>query len=104
MPPAAHVLDVGCGNGLFLFILRQHGKLSEGVGLDVSAHETSEGCRALKRLGVDNIQLMAVKGFPDWPTDTFDVVSMIDVMHHVEPRTQRAFFREACARVSKGER
>jgi 2-polyprenyl-3-methyl-5-hydroxy-6-metoxy-1,4-benzoquinol methylase len=37
-----------------------------------------------------------------WPEGDFDVVSMIDVMHHVNPAAQRKVFLEAVDHVAPG--
>jgi 2-polyprenyl-3-methyl-5-hydroxy-6-metoxy-1,4-benzoquinol methylase len=58
----------------------------------------------LDRLDVDSIRLSVAKEFPSWPSETFDVVSIIDVMHHVPPGLQRTFFTEASKRVAPGGR
>ncbi len=100
VPPRARVLDIGAGNGLFLYLLAAHGKLREGVGVDIAAEEISAGDGALAALGVDNIRLIVAKDVLEWPGGTFDAVSMIDVMHHVPPQEQRAFFQRACVSVS----
>jgi cyclopropane fatty-acyl-phospholipid synthase-like methyltransferase len=101
VPPAARVLDIGASNGLFLYMLRAHGKLREGVGIDIAADEIFAGRGALAALGVDNIRLIIARDIPEWPSGTFDAVSMIDVMHHIPPWAQRSFFESACANVSR---
>jgi SAM-dependent methyltransferase len=50
VPNASEVFDIGCGTGLFLYILRAEGKLSKGIGLDIDADRLSKGRGALGRL------------------------------------------------------
>jgi SAM-dependent methyltransferase len=104
VPNASEVFDIGCGTGLFLYILRAEGKLSKGIGVDIDEDRLSKGRGALGRVDATNIDLQCVLDFANWPSDHFDVVSMIDVLHHCPPAIQRTFFEAACDRVRPGGR
>lgn len=91
VPSGSTVLDVGCGGGLFLALLHRSGKLQRGIGFDSSAPAieiancmiTAGGAEAQRALCIEH------RAMEDpWPTELFDVVSLIDVMHHV-PQTAR---------------
>jgi 2-polyprenyl-3-methyl-5-hydroxy-6-metoxy-1,4-benzoquinol methylase len=101
VPQHATILDVGCGSGLFLGLLAKSGRNIRGTGFDVSgdaiavAREMAEGSGGqleFLRLDVDE----------PWPPGTFDVVSIIDVMHHVPPERQREVLKTAAAHVALG--
>jgi cyclopropane fatty-acyl-phospholipid synthase-like methyltransferase len=95
------VLDVGSGNGLFLYMLWRQGKLKEAIGVDIAADRILAGEYALTALGADNVHLIYYQNDSEWPNGVFDVVIMIDVMHHISSALQRSFFEKACASVSR---
>jgi 2-polyprenyl-3-methyl-5-hydroxy-6-metoxy-1,4-benzoquinol methylase len=103
VPPDSEILDVGCGAGLFLGLLAQSGRLRRGLGFDISP------------AAIDAARAMADRSFPreplefrrfrvgePWPEGTFDVVCMIDVLHHIEPAAQRDAIEEALDHVRPG--
>ena len=57
--------------------------------------------RRLKREAAD-LTFLNVTPRNSWPEQKFDVVSLIDVMHHVPPALQEEFLSRALARVKDG--
>ena len=49
-----------------------------------------------------NVQFLHASGPDEWPAGLFDVVCLIDVLHHVPVVIQGAFFLEAASRVKQG--
>ncbi|MBL8757334.1 MAG: class I SAM-dependent methyltransferase [Phycisphaerae bacterium] len=99
VPEGATVLDIGCGGGLFLALLSQiPGRLRLGVGFDAAAGAI-EVARAANppRCRFEHVDVAA-----PWPAEPakFEVVSIIDVMHHVPPAAQPGLIRTAAARVA----
>ena len=105
VPPGSDVLDVGCGGGLFLALLAQSGRLRRGLGFDVS------------QAAIETARAVADRNFPDgviefrgfrigdpWPEGTYDVVCMIDVLHHIDGPAQREAIHEALDHVRPGGR
>jgi len=99
IPSGSHVLDVGCGAGLFLLAGVSSGRIAGGCGVDINQGALASARAALAQLGKAGITFQAASELPKGP---FDVVSMIDVMHHVPPEAQRDFFADAAARVRPG--
>lgn len=96
-------LDIGCGNGLFLGLLASTRDIRAGVGVDISRSALEAAQRMSKAVngsanGADLRFLRALR-IEDWPQGPFDVVSMIDVMHHIPVRDQERAVRAACKRV-----
>jgi 2-polyprenyl-3-methyl-5-hydroxy-6-metoxy-1,4-benzoquinol methylase len=103
VPRGASLLDVGCGAGAFVNLLAHQQLIARGVGVDSSARAIAAAQAAARALtngvGVE-FQLRPVEhGLPD---AMFDVVSMIDVMHHITPGAQRSALEAAAARVKGG--
>ncbi len=106
VPEGASVLDIGCGCGLFLLALAFAGKRIAGVGVDAApdairaatlAARTAEIAKADSALSFESAARMEA-----WPAGQFDVVSLIDVLHHIPAAQQRAFVTAAVARVKPG--
>jgi 2-polyprenyl-3-methyl-5-hydroxy-6-metoxy-1,4-benzoquinol methylase len=89
----SRVLDIGCGNGLWLLLLAELNWIREGIGLDISSHRI----RTAQRLqgNRDHLRFCAVNPDDPGPTDPVDCVTMIDVIHHVPPQRHRAFVQAA---------
>jgi 2-polyprenyl-3-methyl-5-hydroxy-6-metoxy-1,4-benzoquinol methylase len=105
VPNQSRVLDVGCGRGLFLALLAHKGRLAEGVGYDIS-EKSLDAARImharLSKYTTAQLQFVLGEAGGDLPDGTFDVVSMIDVLHHVNPRSQEQAISAAAAKVRPG--
>jgi 2-polyprenyl-3-methyl-5-hydroxy-6-metoxy-1,4-benzoquinol methylase len=99
IPAQSSVLDIGCGNGLLLYLLARAGRLREGIGVDIRRDAIDAGNAALRGFGVDQASLRVAGEPASWPRQAFDAVAMIDVMHHVPPERQRETLAAACAMV-----
>lgn len=103
IPEQGTMLDVGCGAGLFLGLVGTMRPGIRGVGFDAS------------RTAIAAAQGMAAANFPDgrirfqhsaveepWPAGLYDVVSMIDVMHHVAPAEHQTAILNCYDKVAPG--
>jgi len=95
VPAGSRVLDIGCGRGMLLVALALSGAAREGLGVDPStraialARAVANKLRAVRGAS-DGMALCFAVGFAGDAdsNDTFDVVTMVDVMHHL-PRETR---------------
>lgn len=104
-PEGSRVFDVGCGRGLMLLLLAQYERLAQGVGFDIDAGVIAAAKRAQSRLlptVAAHVHFHHCPVGTPWPAGTFDVVSMVDVLHHVPRDAQEFVVREAMARVRPG--
>ena len=104
VPSGSTVLDIGCGGGLFLGLIDAVGRKPRGTGFDVSAPAIRLAQGMAARLDGPERHLQFQRLDPDeqWPAGEFDVVAMIDVIHHVPPSAQQEVIRRACRRVKPG--
>ena len=102
VPRGASVLDVGCGSGLFLGLLRYFNYDVSGFGFDSSGPAIRCAQAMARRHGGGAIRFERIPAGDRWPEGMFDVVSMIDVMHHIPPSHQEGAFRAAYQRVAPG--
>ncbi|HLH44786.1 MAG TPA: methyltransferase domain-containing protein [Bryobacteraceae bacterium] len=106
VPDSGSVFDIGCGCGLLLALALRSGKEIEATGLDISEAALSMAA-SMKQNGLTaeeggRLRLHLSRGLADWPETTFDMVSLIDVMHHVKLDLRRPTLEAAIARVKPG--
>lgn len=101
VPSGASVLDIGCGAGLFLGLLTAAGSEPRGIGFDVSPHGIKLA-QAMSVAGKARLTFQQLDVEAAWPAGEFDVVALIDVLHHVAPNAQEACVRRACTAVKPG--
>jgi len=93
VPPGSRVLDLGCGNGELLALLRDTRRCS-GYGVEIA----DENVLACTRRGVDVIQLNLEEGLAIFGDRSFDIVLQLDTMQHL--RNTERMLRET-ARVGR---
>jgi 2-polyprenyl-3-methyl-5-hydroxy-6-metoxy-1,4-benzoquinol methylase len=103
IPEGSRVLDVGCGAGLLLSLAAARGRQFLGLGFDVSPMAIELAKTMTKRAMV--IRPQAQLSFErldvdaTWPAGLFDVVFLIDVMHHVPPASQHSLVKRVISKV-----
>ncbi len=105
VPVGSRVLDVGCGAGLFLLLLARQGRVDKGYGFDVAAPAIQAAQRAARDSGLADCLDFQVRSIEDGiPSGPWNVVSVVDVIHHVPSPHQRSFVASLCDRVPVGGR
>ena len=104
VPKGASVLDIGCGGGLFLGLVDAAGLKPAGTGFDVSplAIRLAQGMAAKAGKAGARLDFQRLDADEPWPDGQYDVIAMIDVIHHVPPAAQEAVIRRASAKVKPG--
>ncbi len=99
----ARVLDVGCGSGLLLSLMAGLGTKFEGVGFDMSHQGIDLATRMTRRATAvaphTKLAFHRLDIGDAWPSGTFDVVFLVDVLHHVAPKSKETFFRQVLSKV-----
>ena len=93
VPPGSRVLDLGCGNGELLALLRDTRRCS-GYGVEIA----DANVLACTQRGVNVIQLNLEEGLALFEDQSFDVVLQLDTLQHLK-NTER-MLRET-ARVGR---
>jgi len=104
VPQRASILDVGCGSGFFLFCCRVLRSAVFTAGTDVSALAIAraEAVAANTRTDKGGYVFKVCDVPQEWPSGEFNVVCMIDVLHHIAPGQVTDFIQTAAARLSPG--
>ncbi len=105
VPERATVLDMGCGRALFLGLLAGLGRNIRGVGVDMSERAVRAAeitARLVRDKRPGSTLLIQQANHESLPEGSFEIVSIIDVMHHVPAREQRKFLAAAVARLAPG--
>lgn len=105
IPAGASVLDVGCGAGLFLLLLGRQAHIRDGLGFDVSVPAVEAAQRAAETSGLAKTLTFQVRSIEEGiPEGHWNVVTSVDVLHHVPASHQRSFVESLCERVPRGGR
>jgi 2-polyprenyl-3-methyl-5-hydroxy-6-metoxy-1,4-benzoquinol methylase len=94
---------VGCGAGLFILLLVHLGRIRSAVGFDADRTAIATAQQIAAHLpNSELIQFEHRDANDAWPAGYFDVVCLIDVLHHVRPEHQAALFATAIDHVADG--
>jgi ubiquinone/menaquinone biosynthesis C-methylase UbiE len=93
------LLDIGCGTGRFLDLVKQVWPRLPSLGLDLSEPYIRHAKRHLSRWSRINLMVGNAESIPT-PDASFDVVTSIFTFHELPPEVRRTIFGE-CARVLK---
>jgi 2-polyprenyl-3-methyl-5-hydroxy-6-metoxy-1,4-benzoquinol methylase len=103
IPCNATLLDVGCGAGLFISLLAHLGRVQYAVGFDADRSAISAAQDISRTLSNSSrIRFEHRNAYEGWPEGLFDVVCLIDVMHHVSPDKQAGIIATAAKHLAEG--
>jgi ubiquinone/menaquinone biosynthesis C-methylase UbiE len=93
------LLDIGCGTGRFLDLVKQVWPRLPSLGLDLSEPYIGHAKRHLSRWSRINLLVGSAESIPASDA-SFDAVTSIFMFHELPPAVRRIIFRE-CTRVLK---
>ena len=95
IPKNKSVFDIGCGDGVFLYLIAILRKPKILYGVDVIDTDLD----AVKTV-FNKVKYKKISTFLDWPEDKFDVVTVIDVLHHIKSEEQKLFLKKAINKIN----
>ncbi|KJU82390.1 methyltransferase family protein [Candidatus Magnetobacterium bavaricum] len=101
VPQGARLFDIGCGTGALLYLAVKLRKVALAHGYDLSreAVAASEGVSvAIPELRIKH----STEAFPPQDLDNYDVVTMVDVLHHVAASIQDTFVSKLSKTLAPG--
>ena len=99
------ILDIGCGNGQFIYLLSEVIKPRRIIGIDISEKIIARAKEYLKDIKKIPIILDSydVLNLPDIFNDV-SLVYLIDVLHHIDYSKQQTFLHQLFLKMGKGSR
>lgn len=93
IPEGQRILDVGCGNGTFLLLLARYRSPSHLMGVDIDPRAVARAEGLLARCPFARSYRVEVFDGQRLPpaVGMADDVLLVDVLHHVHPRSQKRF-------------
>ncbi len=105
VPVASRVLDVGCGAGIFLLLLAKSGRIASGHGFDVSTAAIAAATNACREQNLTNMLSFTQRDVQEGlPAGDWNLISSLDVLHHVPAASQQAYFHSLCRATPTGGR
>ena len=93
-PAEAHILDLGCGFGLFSLYYALTGPGRSLVGVDRNEARIGMANACARALGVRNVRYVAQDALEFRGQESFDAIYMLDLIHHLPREQVRGFLAE----------
>jgi 2-polyprenyl-3-methyl-5-hydroxy-6-metoxy-1,4-benzoquinol methylase len=103
VPPSTRLLDVGCGQGQFLKSVAVHRSPVALASLEIDGGLIQIARKELQTATTVPVKMEVYDGsqFPVYLAD-YDVISLVDVLHHISASDQRAFLENVLAGMRPG--
>lgn len=100
------VFDIGCGNGQFAYLLNKYKKLNLLKGIDITPNLITNANLLFDVVHKNENVIFEVYDGCVFPHDmrNYDIIFLIDVLHHVDPELQIDFLKKIYESMSVGSR
>jgi 2-polyprenyl-3-methyl-5-hydroxy-6-metoxy-1,4-benzoquinol methylase len=103
LPPGGHLLEVGCGHGLFSLLAAVGPPQRSVVGVDVDERKVPHARAAAARARVRGADCeMAVAPPGELPKGPWDAIVVVDVLYLLDAHAQRRLLVECARRLAPG--
>jgi 2-polyprenyl-3-methyl-5-hydroxy-6-metoxy-1,4-benzoquinol methylase len=100
VPRGARLFDIGCGSGTLLYLAARLRGVAAAHGYDVS-REAIDAAAVFQRRAADlHVQWRPPGALPE--LGGYDIVTLVDVLHHIPPAEQITFLERICAGMDGG--
>ena len=89
LPKEGHVLDIGCGFGLFSLYFSELRPNTQFEGFDLNERRIQDATSAAQRLGRTNTRFRCGDATRITVSGAYNAVYMLDIVHHVPRKTVR---------------
>lgn len=94
LPPSGHILDLGCGFGLFsLYFAKRHPNLHI-TGIDLNSTRIQTARKTAKTLGLTNVDYEVGDATTFTFREKFDAAYMLDIIHHIPSQAVPSLIKE----------
>jgi 2-polyprenyl-3-methyl-5-hydroxy-6-metoxy-1,4-benzoquinol methylase len=102
LSPAARVLDIGCGFGLFAMYYALNAPDRRITGFDLSEPRIQEATQVAAKLGLTNVRFSRQDATTYQFTQQFDAVITLDLLHHVGPEVAERLIEQSYQALTLG--
>lgn len=99
-----HILDIGCGSGLFLRTAHSQNPNITGIGIDVDIDAANQAIQNMKTWGLEDKFEIIQGDFRMQALDSkrFDLISLINVVYYFPENERTAIFRNLHSKLTSG--
>ncbi len=102
IPNNTSIFDIGCGSGSFLSLVSNFTAPQKIGGIEISEHLIENAKQLLAKFKIEqHIYKYDGSNIPNEIVD-FDIISMIDVYHHIPVAFQVSFMKELYSKMKPG--
>ena len=102
LPERGHVLDLGCGFGLFSLYFAALAPGLRIVGVDLNRKRIELATTSAQQLGIENVTYEA-RNVLEWNTpDRFDAIYFLDLVHHLPYKSVPEFLEKVSSLLRPG--
>ena len=101
LPEQGRFLDLGCGNGLWTFVMANFRPNAEVVGIDADPRKIAVARQVAENSEIDNVRFY-IGDAGDFSDSGYSLICAVDVFYLLKPGLQREIIKKASDRLEPG--